>query len=78
MKEFVVVSELDYSLVVHRLLGETQFWARDALLCLLQNTVFPSRYACRLMSGHKATHSQYFNVLYYNNVRGYVEVKICG
>ena len=44
MKEFVVVPELDYSLVVHRLLGETEFWARDALLRLLHDNMFPSRY----------------------------------
>ncbi len=43
MKEFVVVPELDYSVVVQRLLGETAFWARDALLCLLQDNMFPSR-----------------------------------
>ena len=44
MKEFVVMPEVDYSLVVHRLLGETEFWARDALLHLLHDNVFPSRY----------------------------------
>ena len=44
MKEFVVVPELDYSAVVHRLLGETEFWARDALLRLLHDNMFPSRY----------------------------------
>ena len=44
MKEFVVVPELDYSLVIQRLLGETEFWARDALLRLLQDDMFPSRY----------------------------------
>jgi hypothetical protein len=43
MQEFLVVPELDYSLVVHRLLGETEFWARDALLRLLQENIFPSR-----------------------------------
>ena len=44
MKEFAVVPELDYSLVINRLLGETEFWARDAMLRLLQDNIFPSRY----------------------------------
>ena len=44
MNEFAVVPQLDYSLVISRLLGETEFWARDAMLRLLQDNIFPSRY----------------------------------
>ena len=45
MSRFIVFSGVDYSLVVQRLLGEADFWARDALLILLENKLFPSRYA---------------------------------
>ena len=44
MSHFDIVTEVDYSPVVQRLLEETEFWGREALIKLVENGLFPSRY----------------------------------
>ena len=49
MSHFAIVNEVDYSPVVRRLLGETEFWGREALIKLVENGLFPSRYVVECM-----------------------------
>ena len=51
MSHFEIIAGIDYSQVVQRLLGETEFWGREALMKLLDNNLLPSRYV--------NVHSQY-------------------
>lgn len=45
MSHFEIVTEMDYSPVVQRLLGETEFWGREALIMIVESGLFPSRYS---------------------------------
>ena len=58
MSHFEIVTEVDYSLVVQRLLGETEFWGREALIKLVENGLFPSRYVCVHASKTHISHSK--------------------
>lgn len=44
MSHFKIIPEVDYSPVVSRLLGETEFWAREVFIQLLDSDLLPSRY----------------------------------
>ena len=51
MSHFKIIPEVDYSPVVSRLLGETEFWAREVFVQLLDSDLLPSRYHT-LCNGH--------------------------